>query len=434
MKLKLKALTAACALAAAGQAFAAAPVPGDTPALTFFLSGSSAQFDTLQALADALFQAGNITHITDQATGSAVGSNYRAYFGLSQNAIGTLPAGSKILIIDRGSGGSYQGVGPLARAQSITTMLVNSGCSSITGTTYPTPTYRCTGTTSLVPDLGVSDEEPTLFTGVNLGAGQTALSPSELGSITINPEFQVVIGVPLTNTLYSQLVSARGSANLTRAEIAGLLDGTIQDWSDLGLPAGPVTVETRAAGSGTKAASNAFFLNAPCSSDGTSYAAAQGTKGSTYTVVENGSSGAVQSSLDADEAHVPPYRAIGVLGIEYTPTGHSYKWAQIDGASAGSTSFDKTDSISGKYAYFVTQSIQYRSNATGNQLAMINAFINAATDPHNIIGTVDGILLDPYISGSYIGDVTYGAYVTAGTRFGRTCSPLQLQEGVQSSF
>jgi len=431
MKLKLKALTAACALAAAGQAFAAAPVPGDTPALTFFLSGSSAQFDTLQALADALFQAGNITHITDQASGTAAGSSYRAYFGLSQNAIGTLPAGSKILIIDRGSGGSYQGVGPLARGQAITTMLVNGSCTT-TGGTYPTPSYRCTGTTSLVPDLGVSDEEPTLFTGANLGAGQTALTATELGSITINPEFQVVIGVPLTNTLYSQLVSARGSANLTRGEIAGLLDGTIQDWSDLGLPAGPVTVETRAAGSGTKAASNAFFLNTPCSADGIGYAPAQGTKGVSYTVVENGSSGAVQSSLDADEA--AGYRAIGVLGIEYTPSGHSYKWAQIDGASAGSTSFDKTDAISGKYAYFVTQSIQYRSNATGNQLAMINAFINAATDPHNVIGTVDGILLDPVISGSYIGDPTYGAYVTAGTRFGHTCSPLQLEEGVQSSF
>lgn len=432
--MKLKFLAVVCTLAAAAQAHAAAPVPGvDAAAATIRISGSSAQLNSLQAIADNLFQAGNITHITDAATGSAAGSNYRAYFGKLAVAVGTLPVGANVLIVDRAAGGSFQGVGPLARAQSIAFMTVDGTCSS-TGAAYPAPSYRCTNTGNAVPDLGVSDEEPNLFSGLNLPAGQSALNATELNNINAQTEYNVVLGIAATNNLYAQLSS------LTRAQIAAILAGNYTDWSQLGLADGPIVVETRAAGSGTKAGANAYFLSAPCAlayNGGLAPAAAQGdpVNFTTFTVVDNSSSGNVISGLNA--AFSKGARAIGVLGREFNPgVGENWKWLAIDGIDIGATTFVKDNVVNGAYDYFVSQSIQYRNKTvngvpapSGNTAALINKIIAKSGDPAVIIGnpanpTVKGILLDPTIGDPT--DPTYGAFVTKGTRFNNTCSPLQL--------
>jgi len=425
--MKLKTIALAFAIAASSQAFATPLVPGvDTPEINLYVSGSSAQFNSLQGIADTLFENGTITHITDTASG-ANGSNYRAYFGTV--AAGHKQAsGKKLLLIERGKGGSFMGVGPLARGEAISFMTVNSGCTPIAGKVYPAPTYYCsTATTTAAPDLGVSDEEPGLFTDLNLpanvdtGVTKAGLTAAEFGRITAQSEYNVLMGIAATKNLTID--------SLSRAQIAAILSGLYTTWDqvDSSLAADPIRIETRAAGSGTKAASNAYFLNAPC---GKAVGAVMTPAVALANVViENGSSGAVVTSLNADNANtVKTVKAIGILGLESQPGAtDGYKFLKIDGVEP-----TLANAISGAYDYFVGQSIQYRKVAVNGARAVIAGttwgeaalgFVAAATDPA-VVTKVNGVALDPAISGIGNG---YDEFTTKGTRSGNTCAPLQLQ-------
>lgn len=418
--MKLKTLTAVCALAFSGHALAIAPTV--TPDLTLYLSGASAQLNTLEAISESLFQAGTIDNYTDQTT-AIPGVSYRGVYGKLKAGVAPDVGGSRnVLIIERASGGSYQGVGPLARAEAIAFLKVNAAACSTTGAAYPLPTYKCSGTSNIVPDLGVSDVEPALFSGLNLPAGQTPLNETELSNITSKSEYQVIMGIAATTNL---------SVNsLTRAQISGILAGTVTDWSTLGLPAGPVIVQTRGAGSGTKSASNAYFLNAPCGDSVGANVPAAGAQGdpinfSVPTIVENSSAGNVLKGLTATAAK--GQRAIGILSREAT-LGANTKWLQIGGVD-GTVANAKT----GAYDYFYAQSIQFRNTEVNGVPApsapmqsMIDAFIEQATNPA-ITTTLPGVLLDPLVNAP--GDFpAYSAFIGNGTRLGNSCAPLQLQE------
>jgi hypothetical protein len=130
--MKLNKLALACAMTlAAGQALAHGP--SVTPDLKVFISGSSALQGALGKIAEGMMTAGTIDVYYDTASN---GSNYRAYFG-TVSGTGTALDGKKVLLQDRAAGGSFQGVGPLARAQAITqrTLLLH--------TSAPAPSTRC---------------------------------------------------------------------------------------------------------------------------------------------------------------------------------------------------------------------------------------------------------------------------------------------------
>lgn len=420
--MKLKTLAMACALAASSAAFAHGP--SVTPDLTLYVSGSSAQFNSLQAIADAMFVAGTVDNYTD--TSGVVGKNYRAYFGTVASGFGTA-SGKKMLLIERGKGGSFYGVGPLARAQAIGFMAVNSSnCSAVAGATYPTPTYLCGGTTvNAAPDLGVADEEPALFAGLNLptsadaGVTLAGLTAAEMTRITTQSEYNVIMGIVATTNV--------SVSSISRAQVAAILSGNYTTWDQITGNAAdaskPIYVETRGAGSGTKAASNAYFLNAPC---GLAAGAAVSPAPASTTVRENSSGGTVVSSLNAD--FNAGNWAVGILGYETQPgASDHFKFLAIDGAAPSNA-----NAKSGAYDYFVGQSIQYR-NTTVNGARFVSAgttwgdaalgFISTATNPA-IVTTVPGVMLDPAISGVGIG---FDSQTTNGTRFGNTCAPLQLQ-------
>ena len=110
---------------------------------------------------------------------------------------------------------------------------------------------------------------------------------------------------------------------------------------------------------------------------------------SEYTVRTEPSAGNIPGVLDGVSAKGK--RAIGILGLENTPTGSStWQFTSIDGGSVGTTTFNKAQAISGRYDYFYQASLNTRNAAVNGQRynqsgtawgAVIAAFTNKALDP-----------------------------------------------------
>lgn len=461
-------LLAGASLLAAGSAFAYGPTV--TPDYVIYAGGGAEQNAAFEAIARSLFDttSGTLDSYTEVQTGT-VGKVSRAVFGKTKAAFtkgsATVPAGSKVLIYYRSNGGVFgNGVGPVLRAQTLPYLSI-AGATLIPGATAGSPsgsnpTYQLPASPTIVnavPDIGLANEEVGLFQGVNLPAGQTPLSVTELGNVDKAALYQVVNGIGITQNLYSQ-----GKTNFTKAEIAAILAGTIQDWSQISddtgvaLPAGPIILLDRNAGSGAKAAANAYFLNQPAVSAvlPANFAGDQGdpVNYSAYTVQTLSSAGTVATTFDTVQAKGA--RGIGIIGREYVPgasgQGTNWRFVSIDGASAGATTFDRTQVISGKYDYVFQASLQTRNKlvtipngpavnpdssaankARYNQTntaygALIDAFKAAAQNPA-VTDTVSGILLDPTVvaPGDFGG--AYDAFITRGTRGGNSNAPLILQ-------
>ncbi|MHB1215792.1 MAG: substrate-binding domain-containing protein [Thiobacillus sp.] len=416
MKLNKIALALA-ALMAAPAAFAHSPTT--IPDLVVRISGASAQQGTLVQISEQMMVAGTI----DVFYNDAAGKNHRAVFGTVKptgTAIGvlgtTIPAsigGKKVLITDRAAGGSFYGVGPVARAQAIDAMKVDGSCTS-TGNAFPSASYYCAGTELKISDAGVSDVEPGMFRGDNLPAGETALSAAESAILDVASQNGVVMGIAVTSNL--------PLTSLSKAAIQSIMTGTYTDWSqvDAGL-SGPITLETRAAGSGTKAAANAFFLNNPCSSAGLPPFGTQGdpVNFSTYTVVENGSTGGVKAGLNS--VFGKGMMGLGLVSLENTPAvTDNWKFIAIDGVAP-----TIANAVNGDYQFFVEQSMQWRTSTNGTAVGdVLNTFRTVSSDPL-ILSALPGVAATPF---NY--DAAYAATTLKGTRAAisgpNSCQPVQL--------
>lgn len=412
--MKLKSLVALCTLGVAGQALALPPTT--TPDIQVFQSGSSAQQASLGGIFSRLCKAGTLNTYADTATG---GSNHRAYFCQISGGQGTISL-KNVLYINRGQGGSFQGVGPVARAQSITRMVVDNTCvAQPSGSTFD---YLCPNTTSSVPDMGVADVEPEMFRLLNLPTGETALSTQERSQIAVFPEYAVIMGTAASDNLYQALQTAQGlqagnfnDANrpsLTASQIRSIIrkddaGGGVNpyhvDWTKLGIsnPAGGGTVNVcrRAPGSGTQAAANMYFLRAPCEQTPPQFlpaAAADST--ATFVVNEASSSGAVRTCLN--NAFNGNQYAIGHITTEVVPGG-SDKWhhIKIDG-------IDPTlaNAVNGRYEYFVEQTLMRRNQTvnsvppmSGDALTFFNTF-RTYSGTANVLAPLPGTAALPTIS------------------------------------
>ena len=421
--MKLNKLALACAMTlAAGQAFALTPADIDANTLKVFISGSSALQGALGKIAEGMMTAGTIDVYYDTASN---GSNYRAYFG-TVSGTGTTLDGKKVLLQDRAAGGSFQGVGPVARAQAITSMAIDASVGNCvaTGAAYPAATYKCANTVNAVPDAGVSDVEPALFVGSNLPTGQVALSATELGHITPASQNAVVFGIAVNDNV--------SLTSLSRSQITSLLTGAYQDWGKVStsLAGKYVRVQRRAPGSGTQASANAYFGGNPCSSGAVLLADATASVAGVYEVVENSTTGAVKSGLNADFA--AGKLSIGLVSTENTPVAGTDHWhfVSIDGVAPG-----VANAIAGKYDYFVEQSIQWRNTAVAGVAApvagglmdpFLNTFKTRSGDPV-ILSTLPGVAALPTNFTPTLdvnGNVTNG--VMKGTKQNNTCAPTQL--------
>ena len=297
--MKLKTIAAVCALAFTGQAFAAAPTPAQAAAsqVPLFISGSSALQVTIGQIANGLFAAGSVSVFEDGNATVASGNNFRAYAGTFSAAAGPTLANKTGVIYETAKGGSIVGVVPVAQATTVGKIDLTTCGTAAVGTESVTgaPLWSCTGSVLAVPDAGVSDVEPAMFTGINVPAGSPTATPAIVAALTAQATLAQPMSIIVTpNT---------GITNLTKAQVTGLMGGLSTDWSfvDGTYAAGPVVVCKRTAGSGTQASINDFFFGFPCaiSQSPATYAA---TVAGGYTVIENTSSGALGSCMTAVQA------------------------------------------------------------------------------------------------------------------------------------
>jgi hypothetical protein len=280
--MQVRTLAIACAAAfgaASVPAFAQSPTPFQAPELTVYLSGASAPQNLLGALANSLFRtdAGFQINVffdnnSTPADNSDDGTNYRAYYGVMRTApeIPVALQGKRVLLVNRARGGSVWGVSAVARAERIQTMAISStDCSAapVSGS------FRCNITgvdpglgtptgTEVVPDFGVSDVPPIMFKGpLNVEFGQTQLSNTELGRLTVRASNSLLMGLVATTNVPD-------TTFFSRALYGGILTGQIQDWTqvDPAISTGntQMVVCRRVPGSGTQASYNWYFNNFPC--------------------------------------------------------------------------------------------------------------------------------------------------------------------------
>ena len=290
--MKLKALVAACTLAFAGQAFGATVTPTDTPAVTLYMSGSSALQNGVSMVAEHMFQTGFIELWDGDGTSAGTkGSNQRAYIGYAKTTAlpdgSTLPstlAGKEIMVYYRAQGGSVYGVAPVARASAVA-FLKPSTCATTsikTNSLTGAPVYSCvlaTATQSVVPDAGISDVDPAVNNApINLAsvAGVPVfptVTAAELAHLTSTSVLAQVFGIIVNGPSSSGSLhpATAGMLNLSSAQASGLMGGSVNDWSMIDpahVTAGTSTIVVcrRQPGSGTQATVNANLFGNPCSS------------------------------------------------------------------------------------------------------------------------------------------------------------------------
>ncbi len=446
---KLNPLAAACAAAlslSAGQALALTAF--EAPEVDIYLSGASAPQNLLGEIANKLFDSaqGIFVYHDNNATTANFGDDgrsYRAYFGVVKNdpSIRESLRGKKVLLVNRAKGGSVWGVNPVARAEAIATMKIDSA-----SCTLNTGIYRCpevgndlTPTAdNRIPDFGVSDVEPNMFKGpLNVEFGATQLTPAE-AAVFAGTQFgasSLMMGIVATNAVPDTLP-------ISHAEYGAMLSGLIGDWSQVadGSTSGAVTVCRRVQGSGTQASYNWFFNNFPCAKDGLHGTSAStvparmvdsagydgahaGTSGDPividpsagYTVVENPSSGNVrdclaraQSGTDhtftGDDGKVykvrfslaPATKAVGVLSLDSLNTENGWSFRALDGAGRINPATDafecsnanqlecgiaptKANHREGRYDFAVELSFQYR-NTTVNAVPALSGLKKDVAD------------------------------------------------------
>jgi hypothetical protein len=436
MKLsKISMALGAMMMGAAGQSFALAPT--SSFAVQVYISGASAQQLVIGDVISTMCQAGTIDVMYD--TGTA-GKDYRAY-ACKASGISGVANGTNVVVHNRAKGGSVWGVIPVARGQSIERMALDGSCVSsgtvdiLSGTPVLNVTrWNCPNKVNAVPDGGVSDVEPALFVGINKASpADTDVSPTDLGNMTVGSQNAVIFGIPVSIDVYNALSTAQGGGvpSLTRAQITSIFTGTYQNWAQVDAalagvgPAGDGSIKVcrRVNGSGSQAATNQFFMNFPCANPGALLPTTAGDSGPGYTVVENSSSGFVESCVNAANGG-----AIGLLATERQPAGGAnWKYVKVNGVEP-----TVANATSGAYEWFVEQSIQWRNTTvngapapSAQQLAILEVFKTKSGDPA-VLQFTNGVAALP--TNGYTPSIPFDPTnpVMQGTKFTNSCAAPQL--------
>jgi hypothetical protein len=321
---------------------------------------------------------------------------------------------------------------PVAKSTAIAFLDLNS-CTDVVNT--------CTATANHVPDGGISDEEPLIFTNANnVPAGNAVVSVA-------NSEFldapKAVAGQVFGVAASKALITALGAALPSKAGIATLLssgyDPTTLGWNPIGLSSHQgLNIIRRAAGSGTQAAFNLFFFDLASSTLPTLPSAAADSAALDVTVVaddlyinEASSSDNVIAKLNAANA-IGAY-ALGVLTLDKDPTlaanGTGWDFLSIDGITASRDNFKV-----GKYGFGYESTFQIRKTAPIVNATDSGAFLRKFRDQFGLTkniaqlsaeGQKGVVALPANVAGAastWVGnDLTFGSLVT---RNGDSRKPL----------
>lgn len=394
-----------------------------------YISGSSATNNQLIGFARKACVDGTLTHLK---------SGDKNHFALLCQPAAAMGSYSKtnVIIVKNSSGGSGNGVGPVASSDSAYAFLDvfngtwQSSCgaatakaavteySDVTDTTSATqialPAYEertCVTTTAgHVPDMGISDEEPAVL----VAAGGVTATAAQVAALTADALNIVTFGLPVTTVLRNALQTQQigngslpstctvGSEteacmpSLTRAAAASIFSGNLVGWSELGLAPtdDQVYIARRPNSSGTQTASRIFFLNDPCTTnvfkmldanngEGNKDAAAcsAASYASGANVYTGSGSGNVETCLN--NHNTKGRFAVGVLGVENPATTSSaaagIRHIKIDGISPTAINVSN-----GRYGFWVEATLNYLAGHVSGSAdlgAMKTALTTAFNDP-----------------------------------------------------
>lgn len=326
-----------------------------------------------------------------------------------------IAAGTDIAFFKSDAGGSGQGVYPVignaARVQVSANAAVCAG--SVANPNVADVQYtECQNDTAKSPHVGVSDEEPTLFTGLNVPTDdtydETVLQNNDL---VVAPVVQTVFAVAVNKKLYDALQVAQNIASIPgcavgdtteacmpsvgKAQVTTLLAGYSPNWSVLGVasPDNQLNICRRLPGSGTQAAANRHFMEYPCNSaqlapagyDASSVPVAQLAAAATPSeitnyinanvknvsgnvfVFEGPGTGNVISCLNQAQA-VGGY-AIGHVSKE-NKIGANWMHVKLDGVAP-----NRDNAKAGKYDYVFESTVQYSAATFATLNALQQQFI-----------------------------------------------------------
>jgi hypothetical protein len=467
-------LIAAAVAAALGTSSAYAVAPSTVPGDVEYMGGGSAQANAFYVAACKLMS--NVDVISD--AGATLSGDYYILYGTLTTTTGTVAAGTNVMMIYKFNGGSFaNGLAPDANAGA-TTLIYPSlasieAATAVAGTTPGTacttglPTYSMTNTletTGRAPDFGLTDVEPTMFQGFNNpSAADGGYPKNDNGgappATTSDGIYDNLFGVAVTDNVYT---GAHPKTNFSRAEVEGIIEGTISDWSQIyaddgtALAAGGIIFFDRGEGSGTKASGSQYFLGYP--GDGASartpFSASGGycTAGKTLTLcdaafgqisldIAEGSTNAIISDLALAKSH--GLRAIAVLGLENPPAknqvagANTYDFTKIDGVAVdtgaagdsinGTIATSYINVVKGYYDFYFQNSFNTRATLTANPLAFANAFKTQMTLA-TFVGANAGAGFPTAVSGTLLDADKAAAFakgVTLNTRNKVSTAPLQ---------
>jgi hypothetical protein len=470
MKSSLKTSLVAAAVASALGSSAYALGPTNTVDFVVYAAGGSAQ--TNAAFWAATQFMNQIDSYTDQASG-AESPSYRVLFGKTTKQIGTIAAGKNVLYFYKFNGGSFpNGVQPQVGAGSTVVYPTLASVAAATAATgaFPAPTFKFTAalTNNQIPDWGISDEEVPLFNTQDNLNGIPQLTQTQVNSIAQTGIYNNLFGIAVTNNVYAT------KTNFTKAEIAGILSGTISNWNQLfndagaQMPAGGIALLDRGSGSGSKAAGSAYFLSSPgiAAVHPNSVTNTAGAGGAVGTGINAGYTGTVlaagtqyqdvreasNSAIVADlkTAQAAGQRAIALLGLEFPPAlaqvggANVYSFVKINGVGVdtgtagdningghgGSSATKYTNAVLGTYDFFYQNSFNTRAGflAGTSDKAKFAQEVLADLSKSTIAGANAGLAFPSAVPGVLLDPVTVGSQdpgVVLGSRFGNSSAPLQ---------
>jgi len=465
---------AAVSLAGMSQgAFALAPTTA--PDIEIFMSGASAQDKAIAALFSNLCEAGTLDVFKDSNKTGSEGKDHSAYFctlssanvpGLTVN--GNAVTTANVLLHKRSAGGSAQGVNPLIDGTPIAAMNINNGnCTAQGGNVW---FCNATGANlvNVISDAGISDVEPTLFTGPNKPSNAGDVDPTAAAAaLNVLPAAALVFGVPVSDNLYVALQKAQGlldtpvncapldnhdacMPSLTKEQVATLISGQIKKWSEFKVNGTALTSITagltydsgdgvsrnvtptdtkvhyckRIDGSGTGAQQYAKFLNNPCSTAGLSPDWA-GSNLNGPVKHEVSGSGDMELCLEdfADGESNAKQITSTNPDVFSTAVNSSAAKAWAIGAQSLENNtthakhyrFIKVDGVAptlenafhGKYLDWVEQTYQYRKVISQDKITVIEKIANSAGSP----SVIDSLLTFTYDFGD-------SGYLAIGKNFG----------------
>ncbi len=334
---KISAVTTAVALAVSSQAFAF--TDPSTAEVSLFMSGASAPTHMLreQVVQNLCAAASPIDVYIDQVVQVPNGATqllfHRELWTVQcVGATGTDAAGKLLRIAKTDNGGSGQGVTPVANA-TVKSYLETSACNAaaavaaVAGNGSTNYTYRACGSANLftqIPDMGVSDVEPTVFRGT-LASGPDFLQPAnwetESGPGLI---FGVVVTTEFRDDLQAKQITAGKLAggcvgseteacmpSLPSWYVRSVFNGKFNNWTNeeiYGQAPNPaasgnetrVNICRRTQGSGTHATQLTYFHRTNCNRTSTLPMVGQpgGSFGASF-VYENSSAGNVDLCMSA---------------------------------------------------------------------------------------------------------------------------------------